>query len=311
MSTTSKSPRKVALVALAVARDALPAYAHRFSPKKFTQHQLFACLVLKDFHKTDYRGIVVILADHSDLREVMGLTKVPHWTTIQKASRRLLRNASAQKLLDATVIRCRPRSRSPRPPVKRSAMDSSGFEAHCTSHYFVKRRAKGRKNWQITTYRRFPKLALLTDCSTHVVLAAAAMRGPSPDITHFQQIVRQGCPRVRLRTLLADAGYDAEWVHQVARDDLEIRTIIPAGIGRPTDKAPTGHYRRWMSQRLHLTQYGQRWQVETVMSMIKRRLGSSVNASSYHSQNRALMLKAIAHNILILYAPSEPTLLLA
>jgi len=60
-----------------------------------------------------------------------------------------------------------------------------------------------------------------------------------------------------------------------------------------------------MSQRLHLTCYGQRWQVETTVSMIKRRLGSAVNARSYWSQCRALMLKAVAHNILILYAPSQ------
>ena len=33
---------------------------------------------------------------------------------------------------------------------------------------------------------------------------------------------------------------------------------------------------------------------------------SAVNARSYFSQCRALMLKAVTHNILILYAPSEP-----
>ena len=64
MSTTSKSPRKVAQVALEIATEALPRFAHRFSPKKFTQPQLFACLVLKQFHKTDYRGITAILADN-------------------------------------------------------------------------------------------------------------------------------------------------------------------------------------------------------------------------------------------------------
>jgi len=309
MSTTSKSPRKVALAALQIGTDALPAYSHRFSPKKFTQPQLFACLVLKEFHKTDYRGLTAILADHSDLREALGLKKVPHWTTFQKASQRLLRNATVQKLLDATVIRTGPRRRSPRRPrVKRAAVDSSGFETHHTSHYFVKRRSKGQKGWQITTYKRFPKLALLADCSSHVILAAIPERGPGPDITHFEKTVCQAYPRVQIETLLADAGYDAEWVHEVARHDLEIRTIIPAGIGRPTEKGPTGYYRRWMWQRLHLTQYGQRWQVETVMSMIKRRLGSAVNARSYWSQCRALMLKAIAHNILILYAPAEPTM---
>jgi len=40
--------------------------------------------------------------------------------------------------------------------------------------------------------------------------------------------------------------------------------------------------------------------------MIKRRLGSAVNARTYWPQCRALMLKAVTHNILILYAPTEP-----
>ena len=303
MSTTSKSPRKVALAALDVGTEALPAYSHVFSPKKFTQPQLFACLVLKEFFRTDYRGIAVILTDTPGLREAIGLKRVPHWTTLHKASQRLLANAPAQKLLDATVARCRPRRRSKRRPrVRRSAVDSSGFEAHHTSHYFVRRREKGGKRWQSTTYKRFPKLALLCDCWNHTVLAAIPGRGPGPDITHFERIVRQAGSRVRMETLLADAGYDAEWVHEMARDELGIRSLIPPKIGRPTDKTPTGYYRRLMTQRLHRTTYGQRWQVETVFSMIKRRLGSAVNARSYWSQCRALMLKAIAHNVLILYA---------
>lgn len=88
---TSKSPRRVLQVAYAVAREALSPYAHRFSPKKFTQHQLFACLVLKDFLKLDYRGVWQLLRDTSDLCAVIELTTVPHWTTLQKAADRLLK----------------------------------------------------------------------------------------------------------------------------------------------------------------------------------------------------------------------------
>jgi len=309
MSTTSKSPRKVALVALAVGKDALALYSHLCSPKKFTQPQLFACLVLKQFFKMDYRGIAAILADSTDLRLVLGLEKVPHFTTIQKAAPRLLHNSQVQRLLDQTVQRAGRRGRrSRRPRVKRSAVDSSGFEAHHTSHYFVRRRAKGRKDWQRTTYKRFPKLALVTDCSNHMVLAALAERGPGPDITHFERIICQAYPRVEIETLLGDSGYDAEWAHEVARHDLGIRTIIPPKIGRPTNKPPTGYYRRLMAQRLHTTKYGQRWQVETAVSMIKRRLGSAVEARTYWSQCRALMLKAITHNILILYALTAPSM---
>ena len=91
MSTTSKSPRRVLMAAHAVAADALPAYSHRFSPKKFTQHQLFAILVLKEFLKTDYRGVCQHLADCPGLCDAIELSAVPHWTTVQKAADRLLK----------------------------------------------------------------------------------------------------------------------------------------------------------------------------------------------------------------------------
>ena len=91
MSTTSKSPRRVLMTAHAMAQRALPAYSHRFSPKKFTQHQLFACLVLKEFLKTDYRGLVEFLADCDSLRAAIELEHVPHFTTVQKAADRLLK----------------------------------------------------------------------------------------------------------------------------------------------------------------------------------------------------------------------------
>jgi len=88
--TTSKSPRRVLRVAYEAACRALPAHAHIFSPKKFTQPQLLACLVLKEFSRLDYRGLAAHLADHSDLCRLIGLKAVPHFTTFRKAAQRLL-----------------------------------------------------------------------------------------------------------------------------------------------------------------------------------------------------------------------------
>ena len=65
--TMSKSPRRVLQVAYDAACRALPAHRHKFSPKKFTQPQLVACLVLKEFLRLDYRGLAAHLADHPDL----------------------------------------------------------------------------------------------------------------------------------------------------------------------------------------------------------------------------------------------------
>ena len=101
---TSRSPRDVAIVALAAGKEAFSDYSHIYSPKKFTQPQLFACLVLKEFEKKDYRGIRQLLVDCPELQEVIGLTSVPHYTTLQKASRRLLRQDRVRVLLDTPCV---------------------------------------------------------------------------------------------------------------------------------------------------------------------------------------------------------------
>jgi len=103
MQRTSKSPRKVTLQAFALARETLPAYSHPNSPRKFTQHQLFALLVLKAHQGQDYRGVVALLDDMPELVGELGLRVIPHFTTLQKASDRLLLTAHVQQLLARSV----------------------------------------------------------------------------------------------------------------------------------------------------------------------------------------------------------------
>jgi len=55
-----------------------------------------------------------------------------------------------------------------------------------------------------------------------------------------------------------------------------------------------------VKQRFPKRQYGQRWQIETVHSMIKRVLGAALRARSYWSQSREIILKALTLNVMIL-----------
>ena len=97
MSRTTKSPLAVAREALEAGRRALPDYAHRNSPKKFTQpQQLFAILVLRQFLRLDYRGTVAFLADWREMREALGLAEVPHYSTQEYAEARLLKKAASR-----------------------------------------------------------------------------------------------------------------------------------------------------------------------------------------------------------------------
>jgi Transposase DDE domain len=302
MSRLSKSPLQVAREALAVAARTLRPYTHKFSPKKFTQPQLFACLVLKTFLKTDYRGLAAHLADHSDLRDALGLQAVPHYTTPQKASRRLLQRPRARRLFRTTIRRfLRRRQRLPR-----AALDSTGLDCGHASRYYIRRRASITSPWQTVTYTHFAKLEAAFDCQSHLMVGVLVGRGPRPDTDRFVPLLDATLANVRLDSALADAGYDSEPNHRYARDHRGVRSFIPATIGRPTAKPPTGRYRRQMKQRLdkHYGQYGQRAQAESGFSMFKRRLGSVVRGKGFWSQCRDLLLMAITYNIML--APAFP-----
>ena len=87
---------------------------------------------------------------------------------------------------------------------------------------------------------------------------------------------------------------------QYARDVHHINTTIPARHGRPTTKLPKTKYRREMKTDFNKEIYGQRWQVETIFSMLKRNYGSALRAKKYWAQCRELMLFSLTHNIAII-----------
>lgn len=297
MSTLTKSPVVVAREALAVASQSLRRYAHKFSPKCFTQPQLFACLALKTFFKTDYRGICVLLTDLPQLRATLGLRRVPHFTTLHKASKRLLRLPRTRRLLNGTVRRRLKRRRT----VQRAAFDSTGLDCGQRSIYYVRRRAATSKQWQRVAYSRYAKLELSVDTQTHLILAARMGRGPRVDTDCFVPLLEATLDQVPIRAVLADAGYDSEPNHQHARDVRGVRSFMPAKIGRPSPKPPTGKYRRRMRQRLTKDYgcYGQRWQVESTNSMLKRRLATAVQARRFWAECRELWLLVLTYNLML------------
>lgn len=140
-------------------------------------------------------------------------------------------------------------------------------------------------------------------CAAHLILAVRATTGGGGDQPFFEPLLFDAWRRVTVTVAVADAGYDSEANHRIARRDMGIRSIIPPNVGRPTSKPPTTRHRRDMRNRFKRKAdkdvYGQRWQVETVNSMIKRNLSSALRATTAKRRSMELLLRVVTHNIMI------------
>src|SRR5688572_11382029 len=111
MREMTKSAVALATEALVIGRLALPPYSCRTSRHDYTQPQLFALLVLKQMLRLDYRGVVTLVAEWTELRRALGLRRVPDHSTLCYAAHRLL--AGAEKG-GPSPERSRPSSSAPR-----------------------------------------------------------------------------------------------------------------------------------------------------------------------------------------------------
>lgn len=295
MSTTTRSARRLILTAHHVGRMTLPNYTHPNSRKDFTLPQLFACLAIKAFYRLDFRSAEQMLREWPGLCEAIGLSRAPDHATLHRAAQHLGFSDDNDRLLLATIKLMLKRRR-----VKLGAVDSSGFESRHVSAYFARRRKHGKNKEKLVVYHRFPKLGIVVDCATHLILGRIAERGPKPDVDRFLDTLDDALEKVFIERVAADAGYDSESNHRDARELRGVKTIIPPNAGRRTDKPPTGRYRRQMHDRFDSKTYGQRWQVETVFSMLKRNLGCELTARKSHTQTWELRLMCVFHNLMIL-----------
>lgn len=305
------------VAAYELAKRTLPDYSSKFSRKDFTLPQLFACLVLREHQKKSYLGVEALLEDSPSWRAAIGLSRTPDSNTLWRAFQDLVKPGGLQRMLEQMAAEAKRRGLI-QGRLRPVALDSTMFESHHVSRHFEKRQKQtARQNRNQTAkvranrrrravHQRLPKLSLAVASASHVILAARATTGSGGDQPFFEPLLREAQQRAQFNAAVADAGFDSEANHRVARQDLGVRSIIPPTAGRPTSKPASTRYRRLMEQRFQRKAdqkcYGQRWQVETVNSMLKRNLGSALRARTARRRSKELLLRVVTHNLMILAA---------
>jgi hypothetical protein len=131
---------------------------------------------------------------------------------------------------------------------------------------------------------------------SQLIVAWCSGPGSHPDFGFLQPLKRQTAPYARRRNgqrdwlFLGDAGFDASGVSRL--------DIIPPirRNGKLTDPKRKARADLVAAARLDGL-YGQRWQVETVNSVIKRKFGDTIRSRSRRLQRREPIVKALVYDI--------------
>jgi hypothetical protein len=287
MRQTCKSTLALMRAALAAGTEKLPHYWHKKSPHRFTVPQIFSILVLKEFMEADYRFIVCMLKEWPELREVLGLKRVPAASTLCEAFGRIMSDENAARLMDETV-------RTALSIVEQASVDSTGLESSQASGYYVKRCGKEIE------YKTYLKLSAVIDNETHLFLSSVIDEGPQVDHVEFKDAVSRAHARCPFAQLIGDAAYDSEANHRYVREELKADSVIKVRR-REDGRPPRMPYRRQMHDNFPAHAYGQRRHIESAFSQFKHTLGSVLTARTFQRRQQQLALRVITFNLMLIF----------
>ena len=236
----------------------IPLFLHRKSNHVFTMWQHLILLTIRQYKGKSYRMFVEWLIEAYYLRLFLGLSRIPHFTTLQRFTDRI-NNSLLEKIISSFIVISGTKHIF-------AGIDSTGFKITHPSQYNTERTELRRK---------YVKLSIGADVLQQIICTIKIRRAPTRhDNIDFKPIITRTSNILPLSVVRADKGYDSEDNHLLVREYLHAFSVIPARYEHIPIWRTHGRYRKQMKRGYFKVLYNQRNKDETIMSVIKRLLES-------------------------------------
>src|SRR5277367_4593323 len=198
MNKTARGPQtieQVAALSMQLGSRHLADYGANTSRHDFTQRQLMACLILRAYTRTTYRGILELLAVSPSLRQELGLAdRLPHYSTLAKFSAR----SQVLEIADAMIRTIGQAAFGQTTEPMAAAMDATGLETTTASAHFQCRRGGERRKWV--------KVSIIILCGSLLPMSLVLDWGPTNGKCQAKSLMSKAQTVAMPDTLYADAG---------------------------------------------------------------------------------------------------------
>ncbi len=266
-------------------------FSNKYSKKIYNNHIHIVLLALRQLMDKSYREFTDIIEVCTEILNLLGINKVPHFTTLQKAAKRYMirfleKVMSGFIFLTLTVN-------------VRTGIDSTGFQlTRASSHYtnVIKKDKKIRRK-----IKRYLKLTAFVDLDKQLIVSNKIRRSPANDNIDFKTVVVKGKLLLnkigkKIKSFDADKGYDSEENHKLVAEDLLAEDRIRLKYREVPIHRTKGTYRKKAKRRIKRLRANYRSKNETIFSVIKRIEGSMIRSRKVCMQNKELLFKEIAYN---------------
>ena len=217
------------------------------------------------------------------LRLFLQLSKIPHYTTLQKFTDRI-NVVMLGKIISSFILFTGTRHIF-------AGIDSTGFKITHASDYYTSRAKLRRK--------KYAKLSIGADVLKQIVCTIKIRRAPTRhDNIDFRPVITRISKIKPLSVVVADKGYDSEDNHVMVREKLKGFSVISPRHEKDVPIWKTrGKYRKEMKRGYSKILYNQRNKDETIVSVIKRLFGEHISSRLIRMQNRELTFRCITYNL--------------
>ena len=248
-------------------------YHFRYGPKKYTQHQFVALLILFAKSGKSTRKFVESLYE-SEWPKWLKLKEIPCKSSIHNHFNRI----------GLTLIRVLNKFALREKRANRLAIDSTGIDANHASKHYEKRIGRD--------HRKYLKLSILGQVEKPYLIEDFAC-----ELSHISD-VRQAKPLIRRirknKIVFADKAYDCEWLMKMC-EDRGSKLYCP--IRKSSRNRPKGWLRRRMFDNFDKKFYNKgRNPIELMMFLLKHQ-GLVIRSKKVSNQIKEMAWKILAYNI--------------
>jgi hypothetical protein len=269
----------------------------KYSNHIYNNHVHLVFLALRALSGMSYQIFIEWIENFDRLLIVLKIQQFPHFTTLQKFAAR-----TPRRYLDLLIIIS---TKGPDLRALITGIDSTGFSLTNASHYYTTvldrnaKPGKGGRSRKRRRVKRYLKAIFVGETRTQKILAVKIRRGPDNDSKDFIPAYKKLSllDNRKIKRTVGDKGFDDERNHRFSREELGAFSIIPARKNRSSDYRTRRKYRREMRAGYSEKDYHQRSKMETINSVMKRIMGSTVRARLCKCQNREILFRVFAYNI--------------